>query len=483
MDGLAQAELVRAGRVSPLELVDAAISRIERLNPALNALASKGYDAARARARATRSKAIFAGVPTLIKDLIDYPGLPTSYGSRLFPPHVADAGSAYTRALDEGGLIILGKSCTSEFGLLGGTESLASGITRNPWDLTRSPGGSSGGAAAAVAAGLVPIAHASDGGGSIRGPSSLCGLFGFKPSRGRCVPAKPETPASWLIVEHCLSRSVRDSAAWLSLTERRDAEAPLQPIGRVSSPLQSRLRIGFYSANGFGVRPERAASEVLAPACRLCESLGHELVEVSGPSFDAPASSDAFFALFGAMMSGAFDQFRAMMGEHFDESRAEPFTRALVERARRGPPDLLQRSIKTLQDSARQASRSFDKVDVLLCPTVPFAAYPVGTLHPDADVDEAIAFTERLAGYTAVASLAGWPAMSVPLPIADGRLPIGCHLQAPFGHDALLLQLALQLEMAAPWCDVWPPSNAVSMPPGPGKAILRSNSTDGVRLR
>jgi len=453
LDGLAQAALVNTGEVAALDLVDAAIARIERLNPALNVLVSTGFDMARARAKLVRRDALFAGVPTLIKDLIDYPGLPTGYGSRLLSPHPATIGSSYTEVLDGGGFVTLGKSCTPEFGLLGGTESLATGITRNPWDLSRSPGGSSGGAVAAVAAGLVPVAHASDGGGSIRGPASLCGLFGFKPSRGRCLAAGPETPASWLISDHCVSRSVRDSAGWLSLTERRDASAPLD---RVTEPLQRKLRIGVYQATAFGVEPERAVANAFQKACQLCEELGHEMIEVSGPHFNARAASTAFFSLFGAVMAGAFEQFRSVLGKQFDEALAEPFTRALVKRARRGAPDLLAQSLATLNDNARQASNAFEGVDVLMCPTVPFTAYPIGTLHPHADADEAISFTEKLAGYTAIASLTGWPAMTLPAPISEDALPVGCHFQAPLGQDEVLLQFALQLEIAAPWRDRWP---------------------------
>lgn len=457
LDGLAQAALVNTGEVAALDLVNAAIARIERLNPTLNALASIGFDAARERAKSISRNSLFAGVPTLIKDLIDYPGFPTGYGSRLLPPQPATTGSPYTEAVDEGGFVVLGKSCTPEFGLLGGTEPLATGITRNPWDLSRSPGGSSGGAVAAVAAGLVPVAHASDGGGSIRGPASLCGLFGFKPSRGRCLAAGPETPASWLTSEHCVSRSVRDSAAWLSLTERREASTPLAPLGRVTEPLRRRLRIGVYRATAFGVEPDPAVVNAFQKAYGLCKELGHEMIEVSGPHFNAPAASAAFFSLFGAVMAGAFEQFRSAIGKHFDEAVAEPFTRALVEQARRGVPDLLAQSIATLKNSARQASNAFEGVDVLMCPTVPFTAYPIGTLHPHADTDEAICFTEKLAGYTAIASLAGWPAMSLPASVAGDDLPVGCHFQAPLGQDATLLQLALQMEIAAPWRDRWPP--------------------------
>lgn len=228
IDATGQAALVRSGRLDPRQLLEAARTRLERLNPSLNALASVDFDLAFQQAEKCNRDGVFAGVPTVVKDLTAFPGLPCRYGSRLFQGHVATMSSPYIDALSASGLVVFGKSATSEFGLQGTTESLANGATCNPWDISRSTGGSSGGAVAAVAAGIVPIAHASDGGGSIRGPASHTGLFGFKPGRGRTLPADvpPEAPMSGILSEHCVSRTVRDSAAWLRVTEEKGYRLP-----------------------------------------------------------------------------------------------------------------------------------------------------------------------------------------------------------------------------------------------------------------
>lgn len=453
LDATAQARLVQRGEVSPLELVEAAIRRIERLDPAINAVAASGFELAREKARNAGTTGPFAGVPTLLKDLVAYPGLPLGMGSRLFQGQVPPAGSAYTEALDASGLIVLGKSTTSEFGLLGTTETLACGATRNPWDLERSPGGSSGGAVAAVAAGMVPVAHASDGGGSIRGPASFCGLFGFKPSRGRHLSTgqPADTPFTRMISEHCVSRSVRDSATWLSVVERDEAGLPGGTVGRVTEPPRRRLRIGLYDRTADGTRPEPAVAEALADTRRLCESLGHEVVETDGPRYDARAAGDAFFASAALTLGGACEQLRALMGPAFDEGRLEPYTRALIARARELPPGAGAQAAATLQVAADAADRAMAGFDVLLCPTVAFPAFPLGRHGGSQAFEEAAAFTKALAGYTAIASIAGWPAMSVPLHVSPAGLPIGSHFAAPLGQEARLLGLALELEQAAPW--------------------------------
>jgi amidase len=452
LDAVGQAELVRTGKVSPLELVDAAISRIERLNPLVNAVASIDFELARKRARTIEHTGPLAGVPTLVKDLLPYPGLPCEYGSRAFLGQVAAAGSEYTEALDAAGLIVLGKSTTSELGLLGTTETLARGATRNPWDLSRSAGGSSGGAVAAVASGMVPIAHASDGGGSIRGPAALCGLFGFKPSRGRnrSTGAASDGPFGRLLSDHCVSRSVRDSASWLAVTQRQDADAPFSRVGTVEGPLAKRLRIGVYEKTSFGHAPEPEVQAALLETAKLCQGLGHEIVECSGPQFDAPSTSNAFFSLAGAMVAGLFAQLRHVFPA-FDTGLFEPFTRALAERIGDDPMAVMQRAMSACDEAATAANRSFADVDVLLCPTVPFAAYPLGRIGPTMPVADIIVFTEKLAGYTAIASFAGWCAMSVPLHVSSVGLPIGMHFAAPAGQDATLLALALALESASPW--------------------------------
>ncbi|RTR04367.1 amidase [Halomonas nitroreducens] len=458
LDATSQAQLVERGEVTPLELVEAAIRRIERLNPSINTVAASDAELAREKARSVGTTGPFAGVPTLLKDLVAYPGLPLGMGSRLFQGQVPPAGSPYTEALDASGLVVVGKSTTSEFGLLGTTETLAGGATRNPWDLSRSTGGSSGGAVAAVASGMVPVAHASDGGGSIRGPASFCGLFGFKPSRGRHLSTgqAADTPFTRMISEHCVSRSVRDSATWLSVVESDEADLPGGKVGRVIEPLRRRLRIGLYERTADGTRPEPEVLEALADTRRLCESLGHEVVDTEGPPYDARAAGDAFFTSAALTLGGACEQLRAMMGPAFDEARLEPYTRELIARSRDLPPEAGERAATALQAAADAAEHAMAGVDVLLCPTVAFPAFPLGCHGGTQPFGEAKAFTEALAGYTAIASIAGWPAMSVPLHVSPTGLPIGSHFAAPLGQEALLLRLALELEQAAPWHHRWP---------------------------
>jgi len=453
MDATEQAMRVNSGEVSALELVDAAIGRIERLDPRLNALVSDNFDLARERARTVSTEGIFAGVPTLIKDLMPYPGHATGFGSRMFHGQTSPAGSAYTEALDAAGLVVLGKSATSEFGLLGTTETLVNGQTRNPWDLARSPGGSSGGGVAAVASGMVPIAHASDGGGSIRGPASFSGLFGFKPSRGRTLPTgiPAEMPTARLIGDHCVSRSVRDSANWLRATEQHDRASRLPSVEALKSGTERRLRIGAYRNDCFGLPPTPDAIDALDLAIGLCERLGHEVVAIEGPKTNVDETSRAFFALTGIAVGGILDHVKQLMGDAFDIALIEPYTREIVRRGQQFKPEAFGDLAASFSIAEALADAVMTDYDILLSPTVPFVAFPLGVHGPEEDADALNAFTQRLAGYTVIASLAGWPAMSVPLHWTSDGLPLGCHFAAAKGEDALLFSLAFQLEEAAPW--------------------------------
>ncbi len=255
LDATAQAALVASGELTATELVDAAIARIEALDPQLGALASTDFERARSRAASDLSGP-FAGVPFLVKDLIAYPGLPHTMGCRLLASQTPTAGTPYSERLDAAGLVVLGKTTTSEFGLLGSTETLLHGVTHNPWDPTRSAGGSSGGSAAAVAARMVPMAHASDGGGSIRIPAAMNGVFGFKPSGDRMAPSSPHDMHG-LLVDHCVTISVRDSARMLAATERDDTSLP--KVGLVTGASPQRLRIGYYATTLMGAAPSRVA--------------------------------------------------------------------------------------------------------------------------------------------------------------------------------------------------------------------------------
>ncbi len=453
LDAVAQASLVARGEVSALELVEAAIRRIEALEPSIHALASHDFAAARARA-AQRPTGPLGGVPFLVKDILPYPGQRCAMGSRLFRGNVAREGSPYTERLDAAGLISLGKSTTSEFGLLGSTETLLEGVTHNPWDLTRSATGSSGGSAAAVASGMVPLAHASDGGGSIRIPAAACGLFGFMPSRGRLVSAGPGMPFD-LLRDHCVSRSVRDSALLLSLTEDRSGRVG-PPVGYVDRPLARRLRIGFYSRTLMGDAPDPEIAKALEQTVALCTRLGHELVEAPLPDLDAPVLSAGFFTVAGAGMAGLAASMQGMLGRPVGPDDFEPFTLSLIDWYRGLPSGALERAMASFEDAGRRMRSYLEGYDVVLCPTVPVAPFALGTLSPRLDRETVIRRTEKLAGYTPIHNIAGVPAMSVPLFTAPAGWPIGSHFAARQGEEATLLGLAYQLEEAAPWRDRWP---------------------------
>ena len=453
LDAVAQAELVARGEVSALELVDSAIAQLQALEPMIHALDSTDFERARAVAL-TKPKGVLGGVPILIKDLLPYPGLPCRFGSRLFRHNTSAQGSDYSARLAAAGMIPLGKTTTSEFGLLGSTESLLSGVTRNPWNLALSATGSSGGAAAAVASGMVPIAHASDGGGSIRIPASACGLFGLKPSRGRCA----STGQQWvydLISEHCVTRTVRDSALYLSLTEV-DNPALGPRVGYIQQPIARPLRIAFYRQTLMGQEPSAEVMQALSHTIQLCEALGHKLQEVAAPPISGQAVSDGFFTVAGYGMTQLVAMMSPLLGRAPGPSELEPFTLELIDWFSSLPEGAVARAISAL-DSAGQQLRAFvGAYDVVLCPTMPSIPPVLGSLAPTLDRKLLLSRTEQLAGYTPIHNIAGLPAMSVPLYWTEHGIPIGTHFAAPLGDEALLLGLAYQLERAASWSQRFP---------------------------
>lgn len=453
LDGMEQARLVRRGEISPLELVDAAIARIEALEPKLNVLADADFDRARSIARSIRPGNPFTGVPFLIKDVVAYPGMRLSMGSRLFANNVAEQGTAYSESIDAAGLITLGKTTTSEFGLLGATETLLEGVTRNPWDLARSPAGSSGGSAVAVASGMVPFAQATDGGGSIRIPASACGVFGLKPSRGRTISDGRGDGRSItdLLSNHCVSRSVRDSAMFLAVTERKGEDAIHSPIGFVDAPGRKRLRIGVYGRTLMGRSPAPEVAEALASTVGLCEQLGHMVVEAPPPPVEGVAVSDAFFVLAGAMMSGLVQSESAARGRQIGDAELEPFTLALVDWFQSLNEDAVPKALETLSVGARTMENYLSQYDVTLSPTMAIPPFNIGHLSKSYSFDQIIELTREFAGYTPVHNQAGVPAMSVPLFWTNDGLPIGSHFAARAGGEAQLLALAYELEEARPW--------------------------------
>ncbi len=453
LDAVAQAELVAKKILSATELVDAALDRIARLEPAIHALESMDAEQAKECAKRTPKGPLF-GVPFLIKDLLPHPGLPCRMGSRLFRGHMPSAASDYSRKLSDAGLITLGKSTTSELGLLGSTESLLSGITKNPWNPALSATGSSGGSAAAVASGMVPIAHANDGGGSIRIPASACGLFGLKPSRGRS--AKTDVMMAYdLLSEGCLSRSVRDAALFLSLTEIENTQ--LGPkLGFVRATVAGPLRIGFYDQTLMGHSPIPEVKQALDRAVSLCQSLGHTLIPIEPPPVNAAALSHGFFAVAGFGMTQLAAMMTPLLGRPPGPDELEPFTLELAAWFSTLPAKTLPQAFADFDEAGITMRAYLDRFDVVLCPTLPILPPPLGTLAPTLDRQTLIQRTELLAGYTPIHSISGVPAMSVPIEQSPDGLPIGMHFAAPMGQEARLLQLAYQLEQAAPWAQRWP---------------------------
>ncbi len=444
LDATALAELVHSGEASPSELLEAAVARIDALNPRLNAVVTPLYARARAQLAMPLPAGPFSGVPYALKDLVDLQGTRRTSGSRLLATHISQETSDIVARSLAAGLVVLGKTNTPEFALNGSTEPLLWGPARNPWDLSRSAGGSSGGAAVAVASGMLPFAHASDGGGSIRIPASCCGVFGFKPSRGRMAGSRP-TDAG---VEHCLSRSVRDSARLFAWNQRQDAQAPLPPAA-VLEPLGARrLKIGFSTANVFGHQASAAVCAALEETAKLCASLGHTVEPQR-----LPVDGDEFFAHFMVAWSGGAERARlAAVGQgRVPEDVLEPWTLYLSEHFRRQPADAGAKASHYFAGLSQRFDAFFQQVDAMLTPVVHEEPPVLGYLGPQVPGAQMFERLTRYVSYTPMHNVAGTPAMSVPLGQGPTGLPIGSQFAARVGAEPLLFGLAFELERAAPW--------------------------------
>jgi amidase len=465
-DGLGLAELVRGGQVTPRELLDTALAAVEEVNPRINAVINVLRSQAEKEATGPLPEGPFRGVPFLVKDLVlGYAGVPTAMGSRLFAGFVAPGDSELMARYRRAGLVTIGKTNTPELGVSFSTEPVAFGPTKNPWDLTRIAGGSSGGSAAAVAARIVPLAHANDGGGSIRVPASCCGLFGLKPTRGR-TPIGPSLAEGWngLGIEHAVSRSVRDSAALLDATAGGDVGAPYaaappeRPYLEETRRAPGRLRIAFSDRTFNGVKASGAARESLKKTVKLCEELGHELVEAT-PSYSPDELRAAFGGIVAANLAFLIHVVGPMFGMAPSPDNIEASNWALAERGRRlSASDLLgfQAMMNTI---SRQVGGFFTQFDVLLTPTLPGPLLPLGELDMSSAATAEL-FLEKcteVSPYTPVFNLTGNPAMSVPLHHDPDGLPRGMHFVGRHGDEATLFRLAGQLEQAAPWDARRPP--------------------------
>jgi amidase len=474
LDATAQAQLVRDGVVSPRELVDAAIARIERVNPELNAVIHPRFERAQDEADAAPDGP-FRGVPVLVKDLDGtLAGEPLHYGNRLLRDlgYTSDHDSFLFAELRAAGCVIVGKTNTPELGLLPTTEPLAYGPTRNPWNVARSPGGSSGGSAAAVASGMVPFAHAGDGGGSIRIPASACGLFGLKPSRGR-VSLGPDEGEAWagLVARHVVTRSVRDSAAVLDVIsgampgDPYAAAPPARTFVREVGADPGPLRIGYLAATAPGGLAEvdpRCMDAVKDANVLLGEVCGHE-IEASYPE----ALDDAelllhFITVLTASTAYDLRRLATMAGRELGPDDVEPVTWEQYEAGRTVTAAEYINAVESLRAWSRRIARWWDPddggFDLLLTPTMAKPPAPLGEIR-GVDVGGAMLAATPYAAFTVPFNVTGQPAMSVPT-WESGGLPIGVQLVAAAGREDLLFRVAAQLEAARPWIDRRPPVTA-----------------------
>ncbi|MGE0221605.1 amidase [Mycolicibacterium sp.] len=452
LDAVGMVQALRAGTVSPVELIDAAIARVEAVDPACNGLAYEAFDRARTRARQPRPYGgFFDGVPTFVKDNVDVAGMPTMNGTDAWEPRPAADDGDFARAYLATGLVPLGKTQMSEFGFSASAEHPRLGPVRNPWHLEHTAGASSSGSGAFVAAGVVPIAHANDGGGSIRIPASCNGLVGLKPSRGRLPLDKDMRQMPLRIVHNgVLTRSVRDTAAFYREAERVYANPKLPPIGDVTEPGKARLRIGVCTRSvAREASPE--VSELTHKTAALLEELGHRVVPVDNP---VPARFVDDFLLYWSFLAFALVRGgRRTFGETFDRAKLDNLTLGLERYAARNLVRV-PAAVARLARVRRITSRLQDTCDVLLMPTLADVTPRVGHLDPVADYEQVIARLVEWVAFTPLQNATGEPAISLPTAVSASGLPVGMMLSAPVGRDARLLELAYELEQARPWARI-----------------------------
>ena len=457
--------MIRRGEISPVELVEAAIERINLVNPVINAVVTPLFDRGIVDAHNTPSGSLFAGVPFLLKDLLAaYAGAPLSAGSSFLRGFVPTYDSEIVRRFKRAGLVIIGKTNTSEFGILGTTEPEYFGPTRNPWDIERSAGGSSGGAAAAVASGLVPMAHGSDAAGSLRIPASCCGIFGLKPTRARNSLAPDYGDlVSGLWVEHAITRSVRDSALLLDATSGPAAGDPYRAPQRRNSfwhevgrdPGQLRIALSTSPPTGTGV--ESNCVQAALDAADLCSELGHRVTEVT-LAVDLERLSSAFEVIWAAGAAWTIAHWERVLERTPKREDLEPITRMLGEIGKRTKAVEYLEAVCDLQQISRAIAHELGHYDIWLTPTVATLPPPLGWIQSPLD-DPLLGYTRdsEFCAFTAVPNITGQPAISVPLFWTTDGLPIGTQFVAEPGGEHLLIRLASQLEEARPWADKHPP--------------------------
>jgi len=471
-DGLGLAELVARKEVTPDELGAAAFEAVAKVNPRINAVLHTIPKEAAAEIRAGLPRGPFTGVPFLIKEIVLHAkGVRCEMGSKLAQGYVPDADTELMARFRRAGFVLAGTTQTPEFGYNPTTETRAFGPVHNPWNLGHSPGGSSGGSGAAVAAGIVPIAHANDGGGSIRIPASCNGLVGLKPSRDR-IPSGPDYGdlLCGLACEFALTRSVRDAAALLDAVAGPDPGAPGHPVPparpyreQIGTP-PSRLRIAWTTTPASGAKIDPECEKAVHETVRLLESLGHTLIE-DRPRYDWDAFLENVNVIWGAFGVASIDFASAMTGRKPGPDNLEAVTLASYEDGKRYSAIDLLNAMTHCNLVSRQVGPFFEKVDVLVTPTIARQPAPLGELNQNREGMTAMEWTRQIFSYvpfTPLFNVTGQPAISLPLHWSADGIPVGVQIAGRFGDEATLLRLAAQLEQARPWAAKRPPIHAAA---------------------
>lgn len=466
-DALGLSDLVKRKEVKPSELMEAAIATAEEFNPAINALVSSDYITARKLAEQCGSAGIFAGVPFLVKDLSEYiAGFTTTHGSRFYHRHARPSAtdSEAIRRARQAGMIPFGLTSTSEVGYAWTTEPALYGPTRNPWNPAFSTGGSSGGSAAAVAARIVPIASASDGGGSIRMPAGACGLVGLKPSRGR-IPTYPSVSyGPSFAVLGCLSRTVRDTAAYLDAVSGPfigDIHTPPTPDGsflQLSQQDARRLRIGFTTALVSGRELDRAIAVAVNDTAKLLESMGHH-VEQYDVSIYKETFRRAYGQIYEVETALRFQRDEEALGAKLAADDVEPMVRGAIESGKKIDAVTHARNIGTVRSAGHEIAAELAQFDAFLCPVFPRHIFRLGEYNSlyEVESDARDASSRSDGAFLAPINISGLPAISLPTHLSQDGLPIGVQLVGHYGEEAVLLQLANALENAIHWEKRRPP--------------------------
>jgi amidase len=445
-DAVALAELVATGQVSPHELAQAAIARARRVDPVLYAAAFTSYDGPRT---APGPGGALYGVPTFVKDNTDVEAMPTNHGTDAFRAGPARADGAYTRQYLSTGMTVLGKSRLPEFGFNASTEFMVHEPTHNPWDTDYTVGASSGGSAAFVAAGVVPIAHANDGGGSIRIPAACAGLVGLKPSKGRHVDGEQarHLPID-MISEGVLTRTVRDTAAFVAAAEDYWRNPALPPIGLVHGPARRRLRVGLITESVTGSVVDAQTRAAVEHTAALLERAGHRVEPVAGPV--TRQFADDFLLYWGLLAGLAAGTGKLAFDRSFDTRRLDGLTQGLRGHLRANwsrVPGALRR----LRRTDRIAAQLFARHELVLSPVLAHVTPRLGHLSPTVPFDQLVERLERWVAFTPLNNIAGTPAVSLPMAMAEEGVPIGVQLSAAYGDERTLLETAFLLEAAHPF--------------------------------